>query len=705
VILAVIVPVAALSATMSLAALKPLPPRQVVCLDGEWQIEQGGMDAVPAAFSHTIVVPGLVDMAQPAFAEVGKKSELREAFWYRRTFTLDGPVPAVAILKIHKAQYGTKVFLNGQPVGEHPACFTPALLDVKPCLKGDGQSNELVIRVGANRQSLPEDMPAGWDFEKYLFIPGIYDSVELILTGAPHVVNVQTAPDIASQAVRVVAEVQAGGQACDFTSTMEVCEAASGKTVGSAKTAPTHLAAGEQTKVDVTIPIRNCRLWSPEDPFLYELKIGTGSDAAKVRFGMRSFTFDPTTKRAMLNGKPYFMRGTNVTLYRFFEDAQRGDLPWQPDWVRRLHQKFKGMHWNSIRYCIGFPPEFWYDIADEEGFLIQDEFPIWVMGNAPEKVNTENLIPQYTEWMRERWNHPCVVIWDAQNESRTAATGRAIRAVRDLDLSNRPWENGWAEPQTLSDCVESHPYLFNRNMDAKKSPFRLKDLETTSPKPALTGNQNRLAVSIIINEYDWLWLNRDGTPTTLTEKVYESLLGPESTIEQRRRLHARYVAALTEFWRCHRQVAAVMHFCGLGYSRPGNKPRPEGGATCDDFIDIRQLTFEPLFEEHVREAFNPVGLMLDFWAEEVPAGETRPVKLIMINDLSQAWSGPVRVRIVQGDKQVSVESQDGQIAAFGQENLAFDVAFPKEPGDYTIQVEISDDNGKPVRSMRDFKVK
>ena len=40
------------------------------------------------------------------------------------------------------------------------------------------------------------------------------------------------------------------------------------------------------------------------------------------------------------------------------------------------------MHWNSIRYCIGFPPDFWYDIADEEGFLIQDEFPIWLGGTC-----------------------------------------------------------------------------------------------------------------------------------------------------------------------------------------------------------------------------------------------------------------------------------------------------------------------------------
>ncbi len=112
------------------ASLEPLPPR--LRLDGTWEIEQGGTEAVPPTFSHTVAVPGPADMAQPAFADVGKKSPLRQAFWYRRTFSIDGPVPAVAILKIHKAKYGTKVFLNGRPVGEHLPCFTPALMNVEP---------------------------------------------------------------------------------------------------------------------------------------------------------------------------------------------------------------------------------------------------------------------------------------------------------------------------------------------------------------------------------------------------------------------------------------------------------------------------------------------------------------------------------------------------------------------------------------------
>ena len=212
----------------------------------------------------------------------------------------------------------------------------------------------------------------------------------------------------------------------------KVREARSGKPAGEASSEQVTLDGNAEQTVEVRIPIRHCRLWSPEDPFLYELETSTGADTLRTRFGMREFRLDHATGRAMLNGRPYFLRGSNVTLYRFFEDPQCADHPWREDWVRRLHRQFKTMHWNALRYCIGFPPEFWYRIADEEGILIQDEFPIWGGGPKiwPAELTSQQLIQEYTEWMQERWNHPCVVIWDAQNETRTdgdrqSAAGRA----------------------------------------------------------------------------------------------------------------------------------------------------------------------------------------------------------------------------------------------------------------------------------------
>ena len=99
--------------------------RQTINLDGEWQVEQGSMENVPAEFNHKIKVPGVLDLAEPKFKKVGVTNSLREAFWYRKTFQIKEEIPEVAILKVNKAKYGTKVFLNGNFMGEHLPCFTP----------------------------------------------------------------------------------------------------------------------------------------------------------------------------------------------------------------------------------------------------------------------------------------------------------------------------------------------------------------------------------------------------------------------------------------------------------------------------------------------------------------------------------------------------------------------------------------------------
>lgn len=689
--------------------------RRVICLDGTWQIAEGTMDEIPETFSHEVPVPGLADMATPAFEAVGEdeSAQYREAFWYRRTFSIDGPIPSVARLKIHKAKFGSRVYLNGQLIGDNVACFTPGWFDVKQALRGEGEENELIVRVGALRESVPRSVPDGFDFEKIRYIPGIYDTVELHLSGLPYIENVQTAPDIDRHEVRVVVEVKNGGKPTETAVTCRIREAGSERPVGKTTSSPLKLAPGQTGKVELVVPIEDCRLWTPEDPFLYKLLASTEGDSLPVRFGMRTFSFDPKTKLALLNGKPYPMRGTNVCVYRFFEDLVRGDRPWREAWVRRLHRAFKSMNWNSARYCIGFPPEMWYRIADEEGILIQDEFPIWFGGRWPEELTSPTLIEQYTAWMRERWNHPCVVVWDAQNESRTTETGKAIQAVRGLDLSDRPWDNGWSEPQSPLDVFEAHPYpfysrLLNRDegqasWNRVATTFRLRDFAGKAGAPGVPGGlrggalMNTEGNPVIINEYGWLWLNRDGSPTTLTKANYEALLGPNSTVEERRELYARYLAAMTEFWRTHREVAAVLHFCGLAYSRPE-------GQTSDHFLDIEKLNFEPHFKRYVGDAFAPVGLMVDHWQDDVAGGEPRQVPVVVINDRQEPWGGSVRLELRRGEEVLQQRAQKCSLGPVGRQVVRFEIDVPEQPSQYELVGTLSSKGQEEVRSHRHFSV-
>ncbi|MGN6603928.1 MAG: glycoside hydrolase family 2 protein, partial [Ginsengibacter sp.] len=607
----------------TLVRAQMVPMRKVISLNGTWQIAEGTMDVIPENFNQTVQVPGLVSLAAPAFKNVGPKVEvrgklsqsdsLRDAFWYRRSFTVYSPIPAIAVLKIAKAKYGTKVFVNRKEVGEHLPCFTPGYFNVKDALK-EG-SNEIIVRVGASRDAVPPTIPDGFDFEKERYIPGIYDDVKLVLSGTPHIIRVQTAPNISKKEVLVQVALGSSAEVANSNVGFTIREARSKKIVGRLNKKVT-LSAGNQNIVEATIPIKNCQLWSPEDPFLYNLEVTTEADETSTRFGMREFHFDTATKKAVLNGKPYFLRGSNITLYRFFEDSSCKNLPWNTTWVRKLFKSFKKFHWNSLRYCIGFPPEEWYRIADEEGILIQDEFPIWYGGTGwnswPTQLHADELVKEYTEWMQDRWNHASVVIWDASNETvcnngKTDETGEAVSKVRSLDLSHRPWDNSYSQSREQGDVFESHPYHF------QDSKFKLKDIAKASIVPQGNNYPNSGKYAVIINEYGWLWLNRDGSPTTLTKELYKNLLGENSTTAQRRHLYALYTAAETEFWRCHRQAAGVLHFTALGYSR-------SDGQTSDNFIDPAKLEYESEFLKYVPEAFSPVGLMLDEWGNDIDIG-------------------------------------------------------------------------------------
>ncbi|MCX7819110.1 MAG: hypothetical protein N2652_07890 [Kiritimatiellae bacterium] len=678
--------------------------RQVIALDGVWEVAEGTLATPPSRYDHTVPVPGLLDMADPPFQQPGSTVSLadrtnprlrpadprREAFWYRRLFTLERPLPPTARLRIRKACYGIAVWLNGAAVGEHDRNFTPAEFDVRPHLRENGTTNELVIRVGASLAQVPPHRCDGWDNEKSRYIPGIYDSVELILAGEPYIRNIQVAPLPRYGAARVRVELD---RPWAGTATVQIVEWQSRAPAGEGRLVYLGGLLG-----DDEVPIRNPKTWSPESPFLYEAVVTAGTDVARARFGLRSFRTDPPTGRVLLNDRPYYLRGSNVTIFRFFEDAERRELPWNRDWVRRLHRAFKDMHWNALRYCIGFPPDFWYEIADEEGILIQDEFPIWYIraDTWPSAITGERLAEEYREWMRHRWNHPCVVIWDAQNETpNDSAILQAIAMVRGLDLSDRPWENGWGIAPRPGDIVERHPYRSNR------PDFQWEEFGRHSGIPGVPFPEpgRALRPPYLINEYGWLWINRDGSLPTLTTAVYERLLGPNATVDQRREYYARALAAKTEFWRARRQCAGVLHFCGLGYSRPD-------GQTSDHWLDVRNLVWEPLFYRYVRDAFAPVGVMLDWWATTIATNAQFHVPLVVVNDLDSHWVGEVRVEIRRDGNLIRTARATVTVPALETATVSFPyLRAPASPGPLELVAVLSPGvGGGEVRSIRQTRV-
>ena len=492
-----------LLATAWLLPIAANAQRTKLSLDGDWQIEDSiSADTAPASFTHHVPVPGLAHSATPAFKDVDQfqsrqllmnlagrgrfsKTDLeklgdargishqdRNYFWYRRSFHAPAR-HATAILKVNKAQFGIAVFLNGQKLGEHFPCFTAATFDASRAIRWDGD-NQLIIRVGAHPGVLPAKAFYGTDFEKNRWTPGIYDDVSLQAFDGPGITVVQAAPRIQTSEILVQTELHNySTQPLTTTLAQRVTEWKTGREVAAASPLTVTLAAGQTRPVLQTIAIPHARLWSPEDPFLYRVETATAGDSLSTRFGMREFRFDTVTQRAYLNGAPYFLRGSNIALHRFFEDPQSGTHPWNEAWLHRLLAVIpKQMNWNAFRFSIGPVPDRWLEVADEEGLLIQNEYMVWT-GDLPvthpehKLYDADGMTGEFREWMRDNWNHPSVAIWDASNESVVPELAQTvIPAVKGLDLSGRPWENSYNPPSGGNDPVEDHPYLWVDNANS-----------------------------------------------------------------------------------------------------------------------------------------------------------------------------------------------------------------------------------------------
>jgi hypothetical protein len=296
------------------------------------------------------------------------------------------------------------------------------------------------------------------------------------------------------------------------------------------------------------------------------------------------------------------------------------------------------------------------------------------------------MVRQYSDWLRDNWNHPSVTIWDANNESLDPLFEETIiPAVRSLDLSNRPWENSYNQPVGPDDPIEDHPYLYSGYLWG--GPFTLTDLEekTGSPK-----SPPKAARAMILNEYGWLWLRRDGEPTVLTELVYADLLGPHATAEERFELDAYLLAALTEHWRAHRNYAAILHFVYLMSSFPGV-------FTADHFRDVEALVLEPHFEDYMGEAMKPLGVYVNFFQPTLAPGQERSYRVMMVNDSFDGEEGELALTLeAEGGLEVARATVPFSVAPLGALSRDLELEAPEVVGAYLLKATATTSTGSTV---------
>ena len=703
-------------------------------LNGRWKFDQTENAFPPSKFTRKIPVPGLISMAEPKVSQYDAlfrkpdKAVFSSAHnlenlqykpmynWYFRKVRIGAARKGMnAVLTIQKSMFVTRVWVNGMNVGESMHCYTPIDFSIAKYLKYDAE-NEILIQVG-DRAWLPSEAAGGTDKEKVNYLPGIWDNVFISFSGNLGIHRLLALPDIKKQEVSVKLQIRSFyppqllyGAPMTDSATVEISikEKKSDKIVAAVRKRV--LAKRDNlTALEIPVPLKNAHFWSPDDPFLYTAVVsvaenGENSQTKTAHFGMREF--GKNGKFFTLNHKKIMIRGTNITLLRFFEDPDCKDLPWNRTWVKKLLAEIpKEKNWNMMRICVGQVPDFWYEIADESGLMLQNEWLYWQNHGWDDEIRRE-----YTDWVWSDGNHPSIVIWDGINENYDAFIGATlIPELKQLDHT-RMWDAGYmttAELGSLDEMDEPHPYVDIAMQDnykefRDKNPYPLGDLDYDGGE----WQEKFLSSSVpqLVNEYGWMWLWRDGSPSKLTVKNYDYYLGENASRDERRELQAYSLQLQTEWLRANRNVAGVLQFCYLTNNY---------GFTGDVFIgDIKNLTPSPMLKWFTH-CFAPAALFINLTDERYTKhlaphkpGSKLNFNLYAINDNPTSTGGRAKLRLLdpQG-KEVWKATADVKIPPYGKTILPTDLTLPNETGGFVLLSEFTEEGKqKAVLSRRYLKV-
>jgi hypothetical protein len=626
-------------------------------LNGTWELEGTNDTARPDRWTRTVPVPALVDVAAPPYD--WKESKFH---WYRKIFKNDHKTDH-AHVRLDQAMFGTEVWLNDVHLGGDIACYTSQEYDVAGVLRTG--LNELIIRIG-QRSDLPPHSAVGNDQERSVWIPGIWGDVALIQCGNPFVTSVQTIPHIATREAEVRVRLRNHFRE-EITCIVEsvLVEHASGRRVGESRSTEISIAAEMQKVVTIIHRFDELRLWSVDDPFLYQVETdircgGKTVDSIRTAFGMREFRIDGSD--FLLNGKKIFLRGGNIAFHRFLSDPDRGTLPWNAEWIERVLIDIpKAHHFNFFRNHIGQMYNKWYDIADEKGMLLQNEWMFWRASGSKEQIRRE-----FTRWLEDNWNHPSIIIWDPLNESTDETVQRDIVPEMKLLDPTRPWES--------VDVTEEHPYIYSLGpvMNERKFGFA-RGLEEIAHSSA----------PATLNEFCWWWLDSENNPSPLMEGVVERWLGPGWTREELVRHQSFLIDELVGLFRRMR-VAAIQPFVYLSNNT---------GPTAHWFLgDIADAWPKPVLAA-LKNAFEPFGISIELWDRHFLAGEHRTVHVHVLNDEPRTRTGVVRYGILDANGDwVSGDRCEVAVDPSGSRVLPLDLRFPAGAGEYRLRAELYEED-------------
>ncbi len=419
-------------------------------LNGLWQFQAGAInDPVPTnqTLATQILVPFPMESALSGVAEYHARS------WYRRMFTVPaGWSGQNILLHLDAVDWESEVFINGHSMGIHKGGYDEATYNVTPYLVGSG-AQELIVRVYDPTDNAGEPRgkqtltPGGI---MYTSCSGIWQPVWLEPVPATSIANLKLIPDI--DAARLNVTVNLSGPTNGVT--VNAIARSGTNFIGSVSGAPGAVLA---------LPVTNPNLWSPTNPFLYDLEVTVSNgptklDAVTSYFGMRKISLGTNGGfvKMLLNNQFVFQFGP---LDQGFwpdgiytaptDDALKSDI-----------ESEKTLGFNMVRKHIKVERARWYYWADKLGIMVWQDMPsINSYTGNPQTIDTNQFAAELTTLVQTHWNHPAIIMWvpfnEAQGQHNTVSLVAMLQLLDPSRLVNQASGN---DHFGVGDLLDDHSY-------------------------------------------------------------------------------------------------------------------------------------------------------------------------------------------------------------------------------------------------------
>ena len=374
----------------------------------------------PVKFDGSILVPFAIESS---LSGVQKGLKDNEELWYSRSFKTPGNWTGKKILLHFGAvDWKTDVWVNDVKIGRHTGGYSAFSFDITAALKKG--ENKLVVKVwdptsnGEQPRGKQAYNPGGIF---YTPVSGIWQTVWLEPVASHYITTLKTTPDIdnGKLTVDVQTDVLLNGDVVEVKLFDGSSLVATGKSM-----------AGELVEVVVA----NQKLWSPENPFLYNMQVsllrdGKLVDNVKSYAAMRKYSSHKDEKghmRLQLNNKDYFQLGPL-------------DQGWWPDGLYTAPsdealkydiQKTKDFGFNMIRKHVKVEPARWYTHCDRLGIIVWQDMPSGAKGpdwqprnyfHGVEAQRTPESEAIYCNELKDmidqHYSYACIGVWTTFNES------------------------------------------------------------------------------------------------------------------------------------------------------------------------------------------------------------------------------------------------------------------------------------------------